>query len=114
MELDFKVPHPRSAAAGALSQDWAGENNYAFPPVTELPRIAQLLWEHPSVRGTVVAPYWPAQAWFQQLSEVAARVEVWAWSDAAQAPTWLHASARHALTGAMLAFFRVGAPPAGL
>ena len=107
------MPDARSVGTGALSQRWEGENNYAFPPVTELPRIAQLLWEHPSVRGTIIAPYWPAQAWFQQLSEVAAHVEVWAWSDAARAPT-LHASAQHALSGAMLAFFRVGASPAGL
>ena len=108
------LPDARGDGAGALSQRWEGENNYAFPPVTELPRIAQLLYETPSVACTVVTPYWPAQAWFQQLTELAVRVEVRAWHDVAAAPTWLHGSAQHALTGAMLAFFRVEGRPAGL
>lgn len=106
------LPDARSDGAGALSQRWEGENNYAFPPVTELPRVAQLLHEHPHVACTVVAPYWPAQAWFQQLSELSVHVEAWAWHDVAQAPAWLHGSAHTALTGAMLTFFRVAGRPA--
>ena len=101
------MPDARSDGAGALSQRWEDENNYAFPPVTELPRIAQLLHEHPGVACTLVAPYWPAQAWFQQLSELATHAEVRALHEVARPPAWLPASARHGLTGAMLIFFRV-------
>ena len=88
---------------------WIGENNYAFPPVVELPRVAQLLWEQPSVEATVVTPYWPAQPWFQQLTEAARWVEVTALATAAQLPPWLPPAGRHALSGAQLCFFRTGA-----
>jgi len=55
-------------AVNAFAQDWRGENNFAFPPTRLLDQLAQLLRERP-VEATVVAPYWPAQGWFQQLSE---------------------------------------------
>lgn len=105
----FNTPLPMhgSAGAGALAQDWMGENNYVFPPVGELPRIAQLLHERPRLQATVVAPHWPAQAWFQQLVAISSRVETWPASAVAVSPAWLPPSARHALTGAMLTFFRV-------
>ena len=107
------LPHENSEGAGALSQSWVGENNFVFPPPSELPRVAQLLFENPRVRATVVAPHWPAQAWFQQLTELAVRVEVRPLHGAALPAEWLHASARTALSNAMLACFRVGACPAG-
>jgi len=69
------LPCQASEAAGALTQDWHGENNYVFPPPAELPRIAQLLQERPAITATVVTPYWPAQAWFQQLADIAETVE---------------------------------------
>ena len=55
----------------------------------------------------------PAQAWFQQLGELAVHVEVRAWSDVATTPLALTGSARHALSGAMLVFFRVAGRPRG-
>ena len=55
----------------------------------------------------MVTPYWPAQPWFQVLSELATHVEVRAVCDVARPPRELHGSARYVLTGAMLAFFRV-------
>ena len=90
-----------------------GENNYVFPPPSELPRVAQLLFERPSASATVVAPFWPAQAWFQQLTELAICVETHALAELAVFPAWLHGSARTALSGAMLALFRVEGRPAG-
>ena len=101
------LPEPASSGASALAQDWHGENNYVFPPVSELPRIAQLLHERPLLQATVIAPHWPAQAWFQQLVAIASHVETWRASAVAVSPAWLPGSARHALTGAMLTFFRV-------
>ena len=102
-----------SEAALALSQRWEGENNFVFPPPSELPRIAQLLYEQPAVSATVVAPFWPAQAWFQQLTELAVRVETHGLHSLALLPGWLHGSARTALSGAMLTLFRVAGRQAG-
>ena len=97
---------------GALSSDWHGANSFAFPPPAEMPSVVQYLAENPDVSATVVAPYWPAQPWFQQLVEHADHVEVAPLSQWAQAPPWLHGSARHALAGATLCCARVlGRPP---
>lgn len=101
------LPHEASEGAAALAQDWRGENNFVFPPPTELPRVAQLLHELPSVAATVVTPHWPAQAWFQQLAEIAVRAETRPLGSIAAPPAWLPGSARHALSGAMLTCFRV-------
>ena len=101
------LPHQGGEAASALTQDWRGENNFVFPPPAELPRIAQLLQERPTIEATVVTPYWPAQAWFQQLAAIADAVETRPLAAIAEAPGWLPDSARHALTGAMLTYFRV-------
>ena len=107
------LPEAGGEAAMALSQQWAGENNYVFAPPSELPRVAQLLFETPAASATLVVPYWPAQAWFQQLLELAVRVETHAIASVAMLPDWLHGSARTALTGGMLSFIRVEGRPAG-
>ena len=97
----------------ALSQDWHGENSYVFAPVTELPRVAQLLQEQPLVEATLVVPHWPAQAWWQQLTDVAVHVETRPLHLVARPAAWLPTSARTALSGAMLSFVRVEAPRDG-
>ena len=58
-----------------------------------------------------MTPYWPAQAWFQLLGEIAVSVEVRPVYAVARPPPQLHGSARHALGGAMLAIFRVEGRP---
>lgn len=103
----------RGVGACALASDWDGENNYVFAPPSEMPRVAQYLQEHPDVSATVVVPYWPAQPWFQQLTELAAHCEVAPVSAWATPPPQQHSSARHALSGAMLACVRVEGRPAG-
>ena len=105
------LPDGSCEGALALAQSWTDENNYAFPPVAELPRLAQLLAEAPPsapVVATVVTPYWPASAWWQLLTEQAASCELHRLYDLATAPASLPASALHALSGATLAVFRVG------
>ena len=60
---------PRTAGVDCFSQtDWTEQNNFCFPPVGELDRLAQLLVTT-GAAATVVAPLWPAQAWFQVLQE---------------------------------------------
>ena len=90
-----------------------GENNYVFPPPAELPRIAQLLQERPAVAATLVVPHWPAQAWFQQLADVAEHVETRPLAAVARPAGWLPTSALTALSGAMLTFVRVAGRPDG-
>ena len=108
------LPDEAGEGATALSQRWEGENNYVFPPVSELPRVAQMLFEAPAVGATLVVPYWPAQAWFQQLLELAVTVETRELAAVAAPPSWLHGSARTALSGVMLSFIRVEGRPAGV
>lgn len=108
------LPEAAGEAAAALTQQWAGENNYAFPPISELPRVAQMLYEAPAVGATIVVPYWPAQAWFQQFLELAVSVETHELSSIAVPPAWLHGSARTALSGVMLSVIRVAGRPDGL
>ena len=81
--------------------------------MSELPRVAQMLFEQPAVNATVVVPYWPAQSWFQQLLELAVSVETRELAQIAAPPAWLHGSARTALTGAMLSCIRVAGRPVG-
>jgi len=107
------LPEAGSAGAAALAQEWMGENNYVFPPPAELPRIAQLLQERPAVAATLVVPHWPAQAWFQQLADVAEHVETRPLAAVARPAGWLPTSALTALSGAMLTFVRVAGRPAG-
>ena len=107
------LPEAGSAGAAALAQDWAHENNYVFAPVTELPRVAQLLHERPLLAATLVVPHWPAQAWFQQLAAIADHVETWPLAEVARPAAWLPSSARTALSGAMLTFVRVAGHRAG-
>ena len=108
------LPEAASEGAGALAQEWpAGENNYIFPPVAELPRIAQLLQERPLIEATLVVPHWPAQAWWQQLVDVATHVETRPLREVAAPAAWLPSSALTALSGAMLSCIRVAGRPVG-
>ena len=101
------APHPLSSGAPALAQAWEHENNYAFPPIGEIPALVQFLCARPAVQATLLVPYWPAQAWFQQLTERADRIEVWAASQALRVPSLLHGSAQHVLSGMHVALARV-------
>ena len=108
------LPEPASEGAMALAQEWRHEdNNFVFPPVSELPRIAQLLHERPSLSATLVVPHWPAQAWWQQLIDVAEHVETLPLRSVASPAPWLPSSALTALSGAMMSYVRVQAPLAG-
>ena len=50
-----------------------------------------------------MVPHWPAQAWFQGLASIADEAETRPLHEVASPPGWLPGSARHALSGAMLA-----------
>lgn len=62
---------PRAAGVDAFAQDdWRDHINFCNPDFGDLPRLAHLLQES-GAAAVVVAPFWPAQAWFQTLSALA-------------------------------------------
>lgn len=62
---------PRSEGLDAFAQpNWRQEQNWCNPPWELLDRLAQHLRET-GAAATVVAPFWPAQAWYQALQELA-------------------------------------------
>jgi len=61
---------PHTAGIDAFAQlDWAGQHNWCNPPWALLDRLAQHL-DETGASATVVAPHWPAQAWFQRLQAI--------------------------------------------
>lgn len=63
---------PGSSGVDAFAQaDWGRERNFCNPPWELLDRLAQHLRET-GAAAVVVAPHWPAQAWYQQLRELSA------------------------------------------
>ena len=67
--------HPRSAGADAFAQtDWGAGRSWCHPPVALLPRLASLLREN-GASATVVAPDWPAAAWYLELRSLARRMQ---------------------------------------
>lgn len=62
---------PTSEGVDAFAQTgWADERNWCNPPWALLPRLVRMLRET-GAAATVLAPDWPAQAWYQQLAEMA-------------------------------------------
>ena len=57
---------PMTEAVDAMMQSWEGENNYVNPPFWLLSKVMKKV-KREKVVATVIAPYWPAQAWFQEL-----------------------------------------------
>lgn len=58
---------PLSEGIDALSQDnWWQENNYVNAPFCLIPRVLDVIESQKAV-ATVIAPKWPAQAWYQRL-----------------------------------------------
>lgn len=54
------------AGVDALTVDWAGHRNYAFPPVALIPDTLRLVTTSRSV-CVLVAPVWPSQHWWPVL-----------------------------------------------
>ena len=58
---------PQTEGLDAFAQtNWQEENNWCNPPWDLLDRLSQLL-DETGAAATVVAPCWPAQAWYQRL-----------------------------------------------
>ena len=57
---------PETSGVDALAQSWVNHNNFVNAPFCLLPRVLNLI-KAQGVQATVIAPWWPAQPWFQAL-----------------------------------------------
>ncbi|KAL0153258.1 hypothetical protein M9458_051433, partial [Cirrhinus mrigala] len=64
--LWFSLIHPAPLGLDAMVQMWPRLRLYAFPPIALLPGVLERV-RREGVRLLLVAPYWPAQAWFSDL-----------------------------------------------
>ena len=60
---------PYTEAVDALQQDWADENNFVNPPFRMLSKVVDHI-QKTKATATVIAPFWPAQTWFQKLNQM--------------------------------------------
>lgn len=58
---------PYTSGIDALAQqNWAKHNNFVNPPFRLIPKVLQVV-EKQKASATVIAPWWPAQPWFQKI-----------------------------------------------
>jgi len=71
-ELPYFSLHADSRCTGidALTADWRGVTNYAFPPVSLVGLVLRLLREQ-GATALVIVPKWPAQWWWPLLLSMA-------------------------------------------
>lgn len=63
----------RASGTDALSADWRGVSNYAFPPVKLVGEVLRLVLEQ-RARVLLIAPRWEAQWWWPMLQSIASVV----------------------------------------
>ena len=66
---------PGAEAIDALSQNWAGEMNFANPPFRLLHRVLHLIQDQ-GAQATVIAPWWPSQPWFKLLENMSIAIPI--------------------------------------
>lgn len=65
------VPDPRAWAVDALTVSFQGLEAYAYPPQALISRILTKFQLTTHCRLILVAPWWPKQAWFPTLTQLA-------------------------------------------
>ena len=62
---------PYSHGVDALGQtDWGQELNFVNAPFFLLPKVVEIVKQQ-QAEATIIAPWWPAQPWFQQIKSMA-------------------------------------------
>jgi len=64
------LPSRLSSGTNALTQDWSNLWGYAYPPIAIIPRVLNKLLQNPSAQILLVAPFWPSQIWFRNLTDL--------------------------------------------
>ena len=59
-------PDPEACAVDAFSFDWGTQVNYAFPPISLIPRVLSKVQEDQAC-VLLVAPVWTCQIWYPML-----------------------------------------------
>ena len=63
-------PSPSSSGVNALTQNWDCLYGYAYPPTALIPRVLRKLRLQPTAQILLVAPFWPSQPWFRQMTSM--------------------------------------------
>ena len=63
-------PSPSSSGVNALTQNWDCLYGYAYPPTSLIPRVLRKLRLQPTAQILLVAPFWPSQPWFCQMTSM--------------------------------------------
>ena len=63
-------PSQTSSVINALMQNWESLYGYAYPSTNLIPRVLRKLRLQWSARILLVAPFWPSQPWFRQLTSM--------------------------------------------
>ena len=63
-------PSPSSSGVNALTQNWDCLYGYAYPPTALIPRVLRKLRLQPTAQILLVAPFWPSQPWFCQMTSM--------------------------------------------
>ena len=107
-----RVDEDRALAEGSPAQQQQSDTTTQFSALSDRGHDVQRMEDQ---RPPTAEPrtHWPAQAWFQQLLEVALCVETHELARVAVPPASLGGSARTALSGVMLSFIRVAGRPVG-
>ena len=70
-EKNHKLPViPSSSGVNALTQNWDCLYGYAYPPTALIPRVLRKLRLQPTAQILLVAPFWPSQPWFCQMTSM--------------------------------------------
>ena len=68
--FNSRFAEPLTAGIDALAQkDWAKNNNFCNPPFRMINQVLQIV-EQQNAFATLIAPFWPAQPWFQKLKQM--------------------------------------------
>ena len=60
-------------AVDCMTQDWSKDNNFINPPFWMLNKVVRKIKED-HAEATVIAPYWKAQPWFQEIQKMCVAV----------------------------------------
>ena len=65
----LRVDH-QASGMNALTMNWDLIFGYAFPLTALIPRVLRKLLRHPTATIVLIAPFWPSQIWFRQLTNL--------------------------------------------
>jgi hypothetical protein len=68
VRYNTRYAHVGSEAVDAFTQNWAGDNNWICPPVSQILKCIQVCMQQ-RAQGTLVVPRWPSAVFYPSLLE---------------------------------------------